>query len=148
MPVPNNLRIRKKRKKVNATFITNMRKRGEKEMKLFGFRINAGEIKDVREIEKTLENIEEKKNKIIDLAGQLSTLTEIKFKYSADGSIEKKFEVDGFEMDKILGNMRVAQMQIVDSYKSLEALGMIEITPAPKNRGKTLLGKSIQEFFS
>ena len=43
-------------------------------MKLFGFRINAGEIKDVREIEKTLENIEEKKNKIIDLAGQLSTL--------------------------------------------------------------------------
>ena len=24
MPVPNNLRIRKKRKKVNATFITNM----------------------------------------------------------------------------------------------------------------------------
>ena len=34
-------------------------------MKLFGFRINAGEIKDVREIEKTLENIEEKKNKII-----------------------------------------------------------------------------------
>lgn len=108
-------------------------------MKLFGFRINAGEIKDVREIEKTLENIEEKKNKIIDLAGQLSTLTEIKFKYSADGSIEKKFEVDGFEMDKILGNMRVAQMQIVDSYKSLEALGMIEITPAPKNRGKTLL---------
>ena len=53
-------------------------------MKLFGFRINAGEIKDVREIEKTLENIEEKKNKIIDLAGQLSTLTEIKFKYSAD----------------------------------------------------------------
>ena len=115
-------------------------------MKLFGFRINAGEIKDVREIEKTLENIEE--NKIIDLAGQLSTLTEIKFKYSADGSIEKKFEVDGFEMDKILGNMRVAQMQIVDSYKSLEALGMIEITPAPKNRGKTLLGKSIQEFFS
>ena len=110
-------------------------------MKLFGFRINAGEIKDVREIEKTLENIEEKKNKIIDLAGQLSTLTEIKFKYSADGSIEKKFEVDGFEMDKILGNMRVA------SYKSLEALGMIEITPAPKNRGKTLLGKSIQEFF-
>jgi hypothetical protein len=124
------------------------RKRGEKEMKLFGFRINAGEIKDVREIEKTLENIEEKKNKIIDLAGQLSTLTEIKFKYSADGSIEKKFEVDGFEMDKILGNMRVAQMQIVDSYKSLEALGMIEITPAPKNRGKTLLGKSIQEFFS
>ena len=29
MPVPNNLRIRKKRKKVNATFITNMRKRGE-----------------------------------------------------------------------------------------------------------------------
>ena len=96
-------------------------------MKLFGFRINAGEIKDVREIEKTLENIEEKKNKIIDLAGQLSTLTEIKFKYSADGSIEKKFEVDGFEMDKILGNMRVAQMQIVDSYKSLEALGMIEI---------------------
>ena len=36
-------------------------------MKLFGFRINAGEIKDVREIEKTLENIEEKKNKIIDL---------------------------------------------------------------------------------
>lgn len=117
-------------------------------MKLFGFRINAGEIKDVREIEKTLESIEEKKNKIIDLAGQLSTLTEIKFKYSADGSIEKKFEVDGFEMDKILGNMRVAQMQIVDSYKSLEALGMIEITPAPKNRGKTLLGKSIQEFFS
>ena len=61
-------------------------------MKLFGFRINAGEIKDVREI-------------------------------------EKKFEVDGFEMDKILGNMRVAQMQIVASYKSLEALGMIEITP-------------------
>ena len=50
-------------------------------------------------------------------------------------------------MDKILGNMRVAQMQIVASYKSLEALGMIEITPAPKNRGKTLLGKSIQEFF-
>ena len=49
-------------------------------MKLFGFRINAREIKDVREIEKTLENIEEKKNKIIDLAGQLSTLTEIKFK--------------------------------------------------------------------
>ena len=47
-------------------------------MKLFGFRINAREIKDVREIEKTLENIEEKKNKIIDLAGQLSTLTEIK----------------------------------------------------------------------
>ena len=92
-------------------------------------------------------HIEEKKNKIIDLAGQLSTLTEIKFKYSADGSIEKKFEVDGFEMDKILGNMRVAQMQIVASYKSLEALGMIEITPAPKNRGKTLLGKSIQEFF-
>lgn len=79
-------------------------------MKLFGFRINAREIKDVREIEKTLENIEEKKNKIIDLAGQLSTLTEIKFKYSADGSIEKKFEVDGFEMDKILGNMRVAQI--------------------------------------
>ena len=37
-------------------------------------------------------------------------------------------------MDKILGNMRVAQMQIVASYKSLEALGMIEITPAPKNR--------------
>ena len=35
-------------------------------MKLFGFRINAGEIKDVREIEKTLENIEEKKNKIIE----------------------------------------------------------------------------------
>ena len=102
-------------------------------MKLFGFRINAGESKDVREIEKTLENIEEKKNKIIDLAGQLSTLTEIKFKYSADGSIEKKFEVDGFEMDKILG-----KMQIVASYKSLEALGMIEITPAPKNRGKTL----------
>ena len=65
-------------------------------MKLFGFRINSGEIKDVREIEKTLESIEEKKNKIIDLAGQLSTLTEIKFKYSADGSIEKKFEVDGF----------------------------------------------------
>lgn len=97
-------------------------------MKLFGFRINAREIKDVREIEKTLENIEEKKNKIIDLAGQLSTLTEIKFKYSADGSIEKKFEVDGFEMDKILGNMRIAQMQIVASYKSLEALGMIEIT--------------------
>ena len=62
-------------------------------MKLFGFRINAREIKDVREIEKTLENIEEKKNKIIDLAGQLSTLTEIKFKYSADGSIEKKFEL-------------------------------------------------------
>ena len=30
MPVPNNLRIRKKRKKVNATFITNMRKRGER----------------------------------------------------------------------------------------------------------------------
>ena len=30
-------------------------------MKLFGFRINAGEIKDVREIEKTLENNEEKK---------------------------------------------------------------------------------------
>ncbi len=29
-------------------------------MKLFGFRINAREIKDVREIEKTLENIEEK----------------------------------------------------------------------------------------
>ena len=86
-------------------------------MKLFGFRINAGESKDVREIEKTLENIEEKKNKIIDLAGQLSTLTEIKFKYSADGSIEKKFEVDGFEMDKILGNMRIAQMQIVASYK-------------------------------
>ena len=54
-------------------------------MKLFGFRINSGEIKDVREIEKTLESIEEKKNKIIDLAGQLSTLTEIKFKYSADG---------------------------------------------------------------
>ena len=105
-------------------------------MKLFGFRINAREIKDVREIAKTLENIEEKKNKIIDLAGQLSTLTEIKFKYSADGSIEKKFEVDGFEMDKILGNMRVAQMQIVASYKSLEALGMIEITPAPKNRGE------------
>ena len=77
----------------------------------------------------------------------MSALTEIKFKYSADGSIEKKFEVDGFEMDKILGNMRVAQMQIVASYKSLEALGMIEITPAPKNRGKTLLGKSIQEFF-
>ncbi len=75
-----------------------------------------------------------KKNKIIDLAGQLSTLTEIKFKYSADGSIEKKFEVDGFEMDKILGNMRVAQVQIVASYKSLEALGMIEITSAPKNR--------------
>ena len=116
-------------------------------MKLFGFRINAREIKDVREIEKTLENIEEKKNKIIDLAGQLSTLTEIKFKYSADGSIEKKFEVDGFEMDKILENMRIAQMQIVASYKSLEALGMIEITPAPKNRGETLLGKSIQEFF-
>ena len=115
-------------------------------MKLFGFRINAREIKDVKEIEKTLENIEEKKNKIIDLAGQL-TLTEIKFKYLADGSIEKKFEVDGFEMDKILGNMRIAQMQIVDSYKSLEALGMIEITPALKNRGKTLLGKSIQEFF-
>ena len=91
---------------------------------------------------------DEKKNKIIDLAGQLSTLTEIKFKYSADGSIEKKFEVDGFEMDKILENMRIAQMQIVASYKSLEALGMIEITPAPKNRGKTLLGKSIQEFFS
>ena len=44
-------------------------------MKLFGFRINAGESKDVREIEKTLENIEENKNKIIDLAGQLSTLT-------------------------------------------------------------------------
>ena len=84
-------------------------------MKLFGFRINAREIKDVREIEKTLENIEEKKNKIIDLAGQLSTLTEIKFKYSADGSIEKKFEVDGFEMDKILGNMRVAQMQGEDT---------------------------------
>ena len=36
-------------------------------MKLFGFRINAGEIKDVREIEKTLENIEEKKNKIIEI---------------------------------------------------------------------------------
>ena len=107
-------------------------------MKLFGFRINAREIKDVREIEKTLENIEEKKKKIIDLAGQLSTLTEIKFKYSADGSIEKKFEVDGFEMDKILGNMRIAQMQIVASYKSLEALGMIEITPAPKNRGNIL----------
>ena len=35
-------------------------------MKLFGFRINAGESKDVREIEKTLENIEEKKNKISD----------------------------------------------------------------------------------
>ena len=117
-------------------------------MKLFGFRINAGEIKDVREIEKTLENIEEKKNKIIDLAGQLSTLTEIKFKYSADGSIEKKFEVDGFEMDKILGNLRAAQMQMGDSYPSLEALGMIASTPAPKNRGKTLLGKSIQEFFS
>ena len=33
-------------------------------MKLFGFRINSGEIKDVREIEKTLESIEEKKNKI------------------------------------------------------------------------------------
>lgn len=31
-------------------------------------------------------------------------------------------------MDKILGNMRIAQMQIVASYKSLEALGMIEIT--------------------
>ena len=121
----------------------------EKEMKLFGFKeSNAGESKDVREIEKTLENIEEKKNKIIDLAGQLSTLTEIKFKYSADGSIEKKFEVDGFEMDKILGNMRVAQMQIVASYKSLEALGMIEITPCSKRTGgKTLLGKSIQEFF-
>ena len=103
-------------------------------MKLFGFRINAREIKNVREIEKTLENIEEKKNKIIDLAGQLSTLTEIKFKYSEDGSIEKKFEVDGFEMDKILENMRIAQMQIVASYKSLEALGMIEITSAPKNR--------------
>ena len=42
-------------------------------MKLFGFRINSGEIKDVREIEKTLESIEEKKNKIINLAGQLST---------------------------------------------------------------------------
>lgn len=83
-------------------------------MKLFGFRINAREIKDVREIEKTLENIEEKKNKIIDLAGQLSTLTEIKFKYSADGSIEKKFEVDGFEMDKILENMRIAQMQMFE----------------------------------
>ena len=36
-------------------------------MKLFGFRINSGEIKDVREIEKTLESIEEKKNKIIKL---------------------------------------------------------------------------------
>lgn len=117
-------------------------------MKLFGFRINARDIKDVREIEKTFEDIEEKKNKLIDLAGQLSTLTEIKFKCSRDGSIEKKFEVDGIEMDKILGNMRVVQMQIVDSYKSLEALGMIEITPAPKNRGRISLGKSIQEFFS
>lgn len=110
-------------------------------MKLFGFRINSGEIKDVREIEKTLESIEEKKNKIIDLAGQLSTLTEIKFKYSADGSIEKKFEVDGFEMDKILGNMRVAQIQIVDSYKSLEALGMIEIIPSSKARWKDTIRK-------
>lgn len=82
-----------------------------------------------------------KKNKIIDLAGQLSTLTEIKFKYSADGSIEKKFEVDGFEMDKILGNMRVAQMQIVDSYKSLEALGMIEIIPSSKARWKDTIRK-------
>ena len=34
-------------------------------------------------------------------------------------------------------------MQIVASYKSLEALGMIETTPAPKNRGKhTVLEKA------
>lgn len=44
-------------------------------------------------------------------------------------------------MDKILGNMQVAQMQIVDSYKSLEALGMIEIIPSSKARWKDTIRK-------
>lgn len=89
-------------------------------MKLFGFRINAGESKDVREIEKTLENIEEKKNKIIDLAGQLSALTEIKFKYSEDGSIEKKFEVDGFDIDRKRGErMKLQTISLVISIIAL-----------------------------
>ena len=54
-----------KRSKGNYNDNKGNRKWGEKEMKLFGFRINSGEIKDVREIEKTLESIEEKKNKIV-----------------------------------------------------------------------------------